>query len=85
MNALLGKIAAASFGLSTALFAVTSAQAAVSCNAAGDCWHTHEEYTYPPAAGIVIHPDSWKWEGESSRWREHKGRGYWHGDKWEGF
>lgn len=76
---------ATSFAVSTALFAATSAHAAVACNAAGDCWHTHEDYTYPPAAGIVVQPDTWTWEGTSHRWREHKGRGYWHGDSWTVF
>ena len=33
-------IMAVSFGLSTAFLAGTSAQAAISCNGAGDRWHT---------------------------------------------
>jgi hypothetical protein len=59
-----------------------SASAAIVCN--GDaCWHTHQMYEYPPDAGVVVHPDTWRW-GPNDRyvWREHEGRGYWHGDRW---
>jgi hypothetical protein len=67
-------------------FSSLSASARVVCNADGDCWHIHEDYTYPPAAGIIIHSDDWKWkEGEHHVWREHPGRGYWKGSDWAPF
>jgi hypothetical protein len=25
------------------------------------CWHTHERYVYPPDAGVIVHPDDWRW------------------------
>ena len=63
-----------------------SASARIVCNEDGDCWHVHEDYAYPPSAGIVIHPDNWRWkEGEHHAWREHQGRGYWRGDAWAPF
>ncbi|MDE2363817.1 MAG: hypothetical protein KGM42_14150 [Hyphomicrobiales bacterium] len=62
------------------------ASAAVVCNADGDCWHTTAEYKYPPAVTLQIHPHDWKWgDHDKFRWREHDGRGYWHGDRWEEF
>lgn len=85
MDTLRNKIVAASFGLATLAIATTSAQAAVVCNEDGDCWHTREAYTYPPVAGIIVHPDNWAWTGERHRWHEHEGRGYWHGHDWVGF
>jgi hypothetical protein len=67
-------------------FSSLSASARVVCNADSDCWHIHEDYTYPPAAGIIIHLDDWKWkEGEHHVWREHPGRGYWKGSDWATF
>jgi hypothetical protein len=63
-----------------------SASARIVCNEDGACWHVHEDYAYPPSAGVVIHPDNWRWkEGEHYAWREHSGRGYWHGDVWAPF
>ena len=79
-----GKVAAAAIVLG-AFTAASAAQAAVVCNSDGDCWHARETYTYPPAAGIVVHPDAWRWEGDRYRWREHEGRGYWHGHDWTDF
>ena len=38
-----------------------NASAAIVCNSDGDCWHAHKEYTYPPTARVVIHPDTWRW------------------------
>jgi len=33
---------------------------------------------------VVIHEDDWKWKRhEKYRWREHEGRGYWRGSRWE--
>ena len=36
-------------------FSSLAASARVVCNADGDCWHIHEDYTYPPA-GRRDHP-----------------------------
>ena len=67
-------------------FSSLAASARVVCNADGDCWHIHEDYAYPPAAGIIVHPDDWRWkEGEHHVWREHPGRGYWKGSEWAPF
>ena len=67
-------------------FSSLSAAARIVCNADGDCWHVHEEYAYPPAAGVIIHPDDWRWrEGEHHVWREHPGRGYWRRGAWAPF
>jgi hypothetical protein len=41
-------------------------------------------FRYPPEARIIIHDDDWKWgPSEHFRFREHEGRGYWRGDRWE--
>jgi hypothetical protein len=58
-----------------------SASAAVVCNG-NVCWHTHETYTYPPSAHLIIHPDDWR-AGPGISYREHEGRGYWNGDRWD--
>ena len=70
-----------------ALAALSSvASARVVCNTDGACWHAHDDWTYPPAAGVIVHPDNWRWgEGEHYSWREHPGRGYWRGTQWEVF
>jgi hypothetical protein len=57
-----------------------TASAAVMCTG-NVCWHTHERYTYPPSAGVVIHEDDWR-AGPGITFREHEGRGYSHGDRW---
>jgi hypothetical protein len=72
--------AAAAGGL-LALSAAT-ASAAIVCSGRV-CWHTHEAFEYPPAAGVVVHPDDWRWgPHEHYAWREHEGRGYWRGGRW---
>ena len=59
-----------------------NASAAIVCTG-GVYWHTHERYDYPPTAGVIVHPDDWRWRpGERYVWREHEGRGYWHSDRW---
>ena len=63
-----------------------NASARIVCNSDGDCWHVQTDYAYPPTLGLTIHPDDWKWKvGERHAWREHEGRGYWKGDRWENF
>ena len=77
-KALLG----AAMGAGILAFAAISASAAIVCNDSV-CWHTHEAYEYPPNAGVVVHPDDWRWgPGERFTWREHEGRGYWRGERW---
>ena len=53
-----------------------NASAAVVCSGKV-CWHAREAFEYPAAAGVVVHPDDWRW-GPRERfvWREHEGRGY---------
>jgi hypothetical protein len=68
------------------VYTATGASADVVCNGDGDCWHTHERYTYPGGVTVTVHPDDWKWqENEKYRWHEHDGRGYWKGGVWIGF
>lgn len=63
-----------------------SASAAIVCNEDGECWHTQTTYTYPPSVHLEAHPEGWKWkEGEHHAWKEHEGRGYWHGGQWQDF
>jgi len=64
-------------------FSAVSASAAVVCTG-NVCWHTKEKYEYPAEARIVVHDDDWKWrKDEKYDWREHEGRGYWKGERWE--
>jgi hypothetical protein len=73
----------AAAGAALLALSAVNASAAVVCNG-NVCWHTHERYTYPRSAGIVIHEDDWR-PGPSITFREHEGRGYWHGDRWTDF
>jgi hypothetical protein len=76
-NMLLG----AAMGAGALAFSSFGASAAVVCT--GDvCWHTHEIYEYPPDAHVTIHEDTWR-AGPGITFREHEGRGYWHGNRWE--
>ncbi len=73
-------------GTGALTLAATGASARIVCNGDGDCWHTTTVYDYPPAAGVVIHEDDWKWgPSEHFRWHEHEGRGYWRGGVWVDF
>ena len=75
--------AAAMIGAAGLAIVSTSASAEIVCNGAGDCWHTHEHYTYQPSFGVVVHPDDWRWgDRDHYRWREHEGRGYWRNGIW---
>jgi hypothetical protein len=70
--------------VSASLLALSAASASAAIVCSGDvCWHTHESYRYPGEAHVIIHPDGWRW-GPTERysWREHEGRGYWHGGDW---
>jgi hypothetical protein len=57
-----------------------AASAAIVCTG-NVCWHTQEQYSYPPDARVFIHDDSWLAEPHVT-FREHEGRGYWKGDTW---
>ena len=80
---LLGKALAGSvIGAGLVAASTVSASAAIVCRG-HVCWHTQERYAYPPEARIVIHEDDWRWgPREKYSFREHEGRGYWHGDRW---
>jgi hypothetical protein len=73
-------LAAAVVGAGALALSSLSASAAILCT--GDvCWHSHDTYTYPPEAHVIVHEDSWK-AGPHIRFREHEGRGYWRGETW---
>ena len=74
------------FGLAAVAVTAPAATASVVCNAEGQCWHVHRNYTYAPEFGVVVHPDHWRWgPDEHYRWREHGGRGYWRNGVWVRF
>jgi hypothetical protein len=76
----------ASSGLSLLAMSSLSASARIVCNVDGDCWHVQQEYAFPQGAHVEIYPNDWHWkEGEHHAWKEHEGRGYWHGGQWEAF
>ncbi len=80
----LGKVAFGTMmGVGALAFSLSAAPAAIVCS--GDaCWHAHSVYEYPPEAHVIVHPDDWRWgPSEHFVWREHEGRGYWHGDRWD--
>jgi hypothetical protein len=73
-------------GLSIVAMSSLKASARIVCDTDGNCWHVHEDYAFPPGVHVEIHPDDWHWkEGEHRAWKEHEGRGYWHGGQWEAF
>jgi hypothetical protein len=73
----------AAIGTGILVASAVSASAAIACSG-NVCWHTHEAFRYPREARIIIHDDGWK-SGPSEHYtfREHEGRGYWRGDRWE--
>ncbi|HJW39716.1 MAG TPA: hypothetical protein VJ476_00640 [Rhizomicrobium sp.] len=82
------KAAAAGAVLSLGALALSTgaASAYIVCNADGDCWHTHDQYTYPDQSGIIVHEDNWAWhDGDKYRWHEHDGRGFWRSGIWVTF
>jgi len=82
MNSMRKMLLATALGAGVLGLSVASAPAAIVCSG-HFCWHTHEAFDYPPAAGVVVHPDDWRWGArEHFAWREHEGRGYWRGGRW---
>jgi hypothetical protein len=82
MTSLSKALLGAALGAGILAFSAISASAAIVCSGSV-CWHTHEAYEYPPDAGVIVHPDDWRWgAGERFSWREHEGRGYWRGERW---
>lgn len=86
MKNILGTALLASTVVAGALaMAPSAASAAIVCSG-GACWHTHAAFDYPTSAHVIVHDDDWRWGPEDHYvWREHAGRGYWHGDAWEDF
>lgn len=82
MTSLRNTLLAAALGAGALAVSAMSASAAIVCS--GDvCWHAQETYDYPSTAQVIVHPDDWHWgPSEHFVFREHEGRGYWHGDSW---
>ena len=69
-------------GTSILALSAAGASAAIVCSD-NACWHVKSTYQYPSEAHVVVHKDDWKWGAKDKySWREHEGRGYWHGDRW---
>ena len=79
MKVLLGTAAGAAILASSAV----TASAAIVC-VGNVCWHVQERYDYPATAGVVIHEEDWR-PGPGMTFREHAGRGFWRGERWEEF
>jgi hypothetical protein len=63
-----------------------SASAYIACNRYRECWHVRTRYAYPPALGVSIYADSWRWRGGGWRWaRDRDDRGYWYHGRWRRF
>ena len=79
----LGKtLFATAIGAGMLALSALNASAAVVCSGKV-CWHAREAFEYPATAGVVVHPDDWRaGPNEHYTFREHEGRGYWNGDRW---
>ena len=74
---------AAAVGVAAFATSTLTASAYIACTG-NVCWHVMERHEYPTHARVVIRNDDWKWKRhEHYRWREHEGRGYWRGSRWE--
>jgi hypothetical protein len=83
MTSLSKTLFGAAMGAGIVAFSTMSASAAIVCNR-HYCWHVSDAYEYPTEAGIIVHPDDWRWgPREHLIWREHTGRGYWVGARWK--
>jgi len=72
----------AALGVGVLALSAASVSAAIACRG-NVCWHVQGRYEYPREARVIIHPDDWRWRRhERYLWREHEGRGYWHGGRW---
>jgi len=75
-------LSVAAIGAGVVVASGSGASAAIVCKDRV-CWHVHDAYDYPHEAGVVVHEDNWRWgPRERFSFREHEGRGYWHGGKW---
>jgi len=85
MRLLSKALASAAIGAGLLAASAMSASAAIVCSG-NVCWHAHDAYDYPKGARVVVHEDDWRW-GPRERFvfREHEGRGYWHGRRWVGW
>ena len=82
MSALKKVVFGSLMGASMLAFSAVGASAAIVCSG-NSCWHVKDTYQYPSEARVVVHKDDWKWGAKDKySWREHEGRGYWHGDRW---
>jgi len=82
MTALGKALFGAAIGAGFLALSAANASAAIVCSGSV-CWHAHEVFEYPREAGVVVHPDDWRWgPHEHYAWREHEGRGYWRGGRW---
>jgi hypothetical protein len=43
-------------GFALAGLSSVGVSARIVCNADGDCWHVHDNWAYPPAAGVIFIP-----------------------------
>ena len=83
MNILRKTLVGAALGAGALALSAATASAAIVCSG-NVCWHTNEAYEYPAEAGVMVHPNDWRWgPGEHFSWREHEGRGYWRGERWQ--
>ena len=83
MTVLSKSVLAATVGVTALACSTFSASAYIACSGKV-CWHVKDRHEYPAHARVVIHEDDWKWKRyEKYRWREHEGRGYWRGSRWE--
>jgi hypothetical protein len=78
--------AGAVMSLGALALSTVAASAYIACNSDGDCWHVHDQYSYPGGSNIVVHDDNWTWtDRDHFRWHEHEGRGYWRNGLWVTF
>ena len=68
-------------GASVLAGSVVTASADMACTG-NVCWHVRDHYDYPARAHVVIRSDDWR-PSKKIIIREHEGRGYWHGRRWE--
>src|SRR6516165_5108986 len=57
MTTLRNSIIGTSIGAAVLAFSALSASAAIVCSG-NVCWHTHESYTYPPNAHVIVPPNT---------------------------